>query len=173
MSVVCEVYCVLCSRELNYYRDSSCFSLVYLRPIFRPVTVVSEVIPFSIFYSSRLSVLQQWCQELNFPFYIFLPLPVFPSCNTYTTTDAATFPSPLECLCSRVLWSSPLSPSFLLTSETQPINGEDILVRPIVFCLRDTSLFLQVYAIGHMFSVMMDFVSQQNFQTNHKCEKYL
>ena len=82
VSVVCEVYCVLCSRELNYYRDSSCFSLVYLRPIFRPVTVVSEVIPFSIFYSSRLSVLQQWCQELNFPFYIFLPLPVFPSCNS-------------------------------------------------------------------------------------------
>ena len=47
MSVVCEVYCVLCSRELNYYLVSSCFSLVYLRPIFRPVTVVTEVIsPF-------------------------------------------------------------------------------------------------------------------------------
>ena len=81
VSVVCEVYCVLCSRELNYYLVSSCFSLVYLRPIFRPVTVVSEVIsPFYI--PSRFSVLQQWCQELNFPFYIFLPPPVFPSCNS-------------------------------------------------------------------------------------------
>ena len=47
VSVVCEVYCVLCSWELNYYLVSSCFSLVYLRPIFHPVTVVSEVIsPF-------------------------------------------------------------------------------------------------------------------------------
>ena len=34
VSVVCEVYCVLCSRELNYYLVSSCFSLVYLCPIF-------------------------------------------------------------------------------------------------------------------------------------------
>ena len=75
MSVVCEVYCVLCSRELNYYLVSSCFSLVYLRPIFRPVTVVSEVIPF--LYSSRLSVLQQWCQKFNSPFYIFPSSPRF------------------------------------------------------------------------------------------------
>ena len=34
VSVVCEVYCVLCGRELNYYLASSCFSLVYLRPHF-------------------------------------------------------------------------------------------------------------------------------------------
>ena len=34
VSVVCEVYCVLCGRELNNYLVSSCFSLVYLRPHF-------------------------------------------------------------------------------------------------------------------------------------------
>ena len=88
MSVVCEVYCVLCSRELNYYLDSSCFSLVYLRPIFRPVTVVSEVIspflysispdcwscnsgvrslisPFIFPSPLGFSILQQWCREVG------------------------------------------------------------------------------------------------------------
>ena len=34
VSAVCEVYCVLCGRELNYYLVSSCFSLVYLHPHF-------------------------------------------------------------------------------------------------------------------------------------------
>ena len=34
VTAVCEVYCVLCGRELNYYLVSSCFSLVYLRPHF-------------------------------------------------------------------------------------------------------------------------------------------
>ena len=75
VSVVCEVYCVLYSRELNYYLDSSCFSLVYLRPIFRPTTVVSEGIsPFLFSIPPRLSVLQQWCQELKFPL-LYIPLP--------------------------------------------------------------------------------------------------
>ena len=30
VSTFCEVYCVLCGRELNHYPEPSCFSLVYL-----------------------------------------------------------------------------------------------------------------------------------------------
>ena len=75
VSVVCEVYCVLCSRELNYYLDSSCFSLVYLRPIFRPVTVVSEVIsPFLYSIPPDCRSCNSGVRSLNFPL-LYIPFP--------------------------------------------------------------------------------------------------
>ena len=77
MSVVCEVYCVLCSRELNYYLVSSCFSLVYLRPIFF-ISCNGGVRSYSLSTFPPIFRPTTVVSEGNFPFYIFpFPPPIF------------------------------------------------------------------------------------------------